>query len=429
MGQAESIEHQRQAGSHLVVGILNELGVDTDTNGAVVAAASDGISRLVSSATGSRPILTPSAVPPSDGGERVGSVDDASGMPALESPVCDGKEISEPMTTSVINEPAVNTDLVVATSAVNGILELIGLLREGDHVRKEKAAEALWGLSASDENKATIVAADGIPLLVALVRDGNAREKENALRTLWKLAFASTTNQDRIAAEGAVDLLEHITSKSQPPRLLVLAAGVLGLLGQHLDSRVRDHIAAYGGTQALLGFLQSHPNDSHTCEALTALLGVCVGGSFVVRSNVRIAGGESILMTVSRSDNKQITELVNRLLEWLTGNVAQLSALCTTMGEVEPLCRHILERLNSALNQGEDNEKIRCVRNRFSTVLKVNGGKAMVERLVSFRSVTGFLDEIHVELDQFECRGGLWRTSSFLTFAIVGTPKLEPLRC
>ncbi|KAG4044503.1 hypothetical protein PC123_g20056 [Phytophthora cactorum] len=293
--------------------------------------------------------------------------------------------------------------------AVNGILELIGLLREGDHVRKEKAAEALWGLSASDENKATIVAADGIPLLVALVRDGNAREKENALRTLWKLAFASTTNQDRIAAEGAVDWLEHITSKSQPPRLLVLAAGVLGLLGQHLDSRVRDHIAAYGGTQALLRFLQSHPNDSHTCEALTALLGVCVGGSFVVRSNVRIAGGESILMTVSRSDNKQITELVNRLLEWLTGNVAQLSALCTTMGEVEPLCRHVLERLNSALNQGEGNEKIRCFRNRFSTVLKVNGGKAMVERLVSFRSVTGFLDEIHVELDQFECRG-LWRT-------------------
>ncbi|RAW27504.1 hypothetical protein PC110_g16108 [Phytophthora cactorum] len=69
---------------------------------------------MVSLATGSRPILTPRTVPPSDGGERVGSVDDASGMPALESSVCDGKEISVPMTTSVINEPAVNTDLVVA---------------------------------------------------------------------------------------------------------------------------------------------------------------------------------------------------------------------------------------------------------------------------------------------------------------------------
>lgn len=285
-----------------------------------------------------------------------------------------------------------------AIADMGGLFALVDLVRRGNTNERQVAAGALWALSGSKENQAAIAALGGIRVLVTLASDRNCERKENALGVLWNLAYSHPVRQDEIAACGAIDSLVEL-SRTGTFKQKELATGVLGFISRFLSPQDKVDIAANGGVEALLIRIDSDGRRWNE-DTVVALHGICSDGNDVVRSTVKSLNGQTVLTNLLKNGDEKSKELAAHLLWWLTASVAELSKLCEDMDEAEPLCRHVLARLQDLQSHG--NISIPPLINGFGALLHMNAGKRTLIRVLNARAVLDRLADMHGEIDKFD---------------------------
>merc|ERR1719272_1778214 len=110
------------------------------------------------------------------------------------------------------------------SGGVNALIQCMGA--PTDDVLQEKAASALWNLSAVDSIKATIRKAGGIPFLLSVFEFSSfVPAIENCLGTLLSLA-ETQENRFAISQAGALGLLIR-QLESEHPSVVEKAVGVI----------------------------------------------------------------------------------------------------------------------------------------------------------------------------------------------------------
>uniref|UniRef100_A0A0C9RKX7 TSA: Wollemia nobilis Ref_Wollemi_Transcript_13044_2567 transcribed RNA sequence n=1 Tax=Wollemia nobilis TaxID=56998 RepID=A0A0C9RKX7_9CONI len=127
----------------------------------------------------------------------------------------------------------------------------------------EKAAEALRGLTANPENAWAVAANDGLAALVRICQHGPDDLHKIAVDVLVNLCSVTEIRLS-LAEEGAVPVLVNLVN-SGPPPVRESAATCLHLLASEGD-KVRRMIECQGGVEALVTFLESAENSSHSRE-------------------------------------------------------------------------------------------------------------------------------------------------------------------
>jgi tRNA A-37 threonylcarbamoyl transferase component Bud32 len=291
-----------------------------------------------------------------------------------------------------------------------GIRLLVKLVKYGGHLQKEYAAGALRNITVnSDANQEKLVLAGGIPPLVGLMKRGTDAQKENAAGALWNLALQRTEYRELVVESGAVDHLAYLASRGTPPQR-ELAAGVLGFLASYLPSEIKMEVATQGGIEALMAFIISPGNAKWVHGELVALRGLCTDGNDTLRAIVKKLDGEKTLRSIRESAHERIAAVADQILDWLEGDFAKLAEMCQRMGEAEPLCSHVVERIKTLRGKGVDS--VDAARTRLQAVLVMNADKPMMDRIVSARSLSDVLADLHLEVDllQPETPSELWRS-------------------
>lgn len=271
----------------------------------------------------------------------------------------------------------------------------MALVERGNVTQQGDALRILLNLSVNNLSKEQIAAEGSIPVLVALVENGDDEQKETATEILWNLVFQNGDCQHLIICEeNTIEVLVKLCSHSHL-RQRGLAAGVLGFAGQRLDADTKLRIAKDGGVAALLSFITNANHSQSKHEVLIAILGLTMGGGDTVRSIVDRAGANKILLEIVESDNERDNELATQLLAWLHSLSATLSR-CKWMDEAEPICRHVLDRLQSLLDRGFSG--IGTVQSRLHTIMKAREGTPRILRVIGAHDLAGALADLHREL-------------------------------
>ncbi|KAL4145008.1 hypothetical protein PRNP1_012682 [Phytophthora ramorum] len=320
-----------------------------------------------------------------------------------------GNGVQKENASAALSNLAMNYEHEEEIAAAGDIPLLVALAQDGSDLQKEKAARVLMNWAINDTNKERISAAGGIPPLVAMLRSGNDAQKENAAGALWILTYQNTEMGRKVLDEkGLVDSLIKLVRDGTPAQQ-EMAAGVSGVLSQHLDPEAKAVIITCGGIEILLSLVHK-PDNGWKQEGLTALLELCADGDDTIRSVVEKAGGREILTKLVQSDDETNKKLAGQVLAWLGGNLHEISTLCEATSEAEPMCRHVLERLQSLLGRGIYD--VATLKTRLRALLMSNGGKSRVIRLVGARSVADGLADLHREIDELDCQDskGLWQS-------------------
>ena len=116
------------------------------------------------------------------------------------------------------------------------ITQLVALVRDGNDVQKDSAAQALGKLAFTDDNTVSIAKAGGIPPLVALVRDGTDAQKDSAAIALGSLAFTAD-NRILIAEAGGIPPFVALVRDGTDAQKQY-AAITLGNLAKNADNQI-----------------------------------------------------------------------------------------------------------------------------------------------------------------------------------------------
>merc|ERR1719254_120859 len=139
---------------------------------------------------------------------------------------------------------------IAEAGGVNALIQCIG--KPTDDVLQEKAASALWNLSAVNSIKATIRKAGGIPFLLSVFEFSSfVPAIETCLGTLLSLA-ETQENRFAIAQGGAINLLVRLLA-SEHLSVVEKAAGVIWNLAH--EETVQHTVRQLSGLKPMIELL------------------------------------------------------------------------------------------------------------------------------------------------------------------------------
>jgi hypothetical protein len=211
----------------------------------------------------------------------------------------------------------------VLIASWGGVPPLVTLVRDGNDAQKEKAAGALWSVSANNaDNKLLIASCGGVPPLVTLVRDGTDAQKEKAAGALWNLAYQCTAAAACIAEMGGIEpLVRLVVNGTQEQKLW--AAGILGYLDP--DPETKSIVVANGGITVLIEFIRDSSDDGDKVEVLVALQNLCRGNDDMVRASLAAADRIVFLSEIVLSNNEKVKWLASCILSGVLGGATEAS--------------------------------------------------------------------------------------------------------
>jgi vacuolar protein 8 len=231
----------------------------------------------------------------------------AGGVEPLIGMIRDGNKVAKERAAGVLWGVASAAENQLSVANAGAIAPLVALTRNGTDTAKEHAAGVLWCLASVSENQVAIAQADGIEPLVVLARDGSKAAKERAAGALWGLAHSSK-NQLAIAQSGGVAPLVAL-ARDGGEVANENAAGALRMLASLPENQ--DLIGSMSGIEPLVELARngSEPVKEKATGALWGLANA-------TENQVKIArqGGVEVLIALLRDGSETVKEYASGAL-------------------------------------------------------------------------------------------------------------------